>query len=181
MVGEIMLYAGDYVPDGFLACDGAAISRESFPDLFDVIGETYGAGDGTTTFNLPDLRGRAVIGDGEGTGLTPRVTGDSGGEESHTLTVGELAEHYHAEQRGGQALIDAAGADTSENFLSRENASFEGNGENTMSAGLSEPHNNMQPFLTLRYCIAYIGSAGGAIEDAILIAAERIITALTEA
>lgn len=62
LAGSIYMFAGSTVPDGLLECDGSAVSRSTYADLFDVIGTTYGAGDGSTTFNLPNLSGRVAIG-----------------------------------------------------------------------------------------------------------------------
>lgn len=80
---------------GCLLCDGSAVSRSTYADLFTAIGTTYGAGDGSTTFNVPDYQGRVIIGAGAGSGLTARALGDKGGEEAHALSVGELAAHAH--------------------------------------------------------------------------------------
>jgi hypothetical protein len=99
--GSLMPYAGASAPTGYLLCDGAAISRTTFSALFALVGTTYGAGDGSTTFNIPDLRGRVIAGqDDMGgssanrlTGLTGGVDGDvlggSGGAEGVTLTAAE--------------------------------------------------------------------------------------------
>lgn len=90
---------------GYLECNGAAVSRATYDDLFDQIGETFGAGNGTTTFNLPDLRGRAPIGDGTGTGLTNRVLGSTGGAETVTLTAAQsgVPAHTHPASGSGEA------------------------------------------------------------------------------
>lgn len=90
-VGDIILYPSSTVPTDFLLCDGSVVSRTTYADLFDVIGETYGAGDGSTTFALPNLTGRVGIGKS-----TSYVLGASGGETSHTLTEGEMASHTHS-------------------------------------------------------------------------------------
>lgn len=89
-VGSIILYPGSVAPEGFLVCDGSAVSRSDYSALFDVIGVTYGAGDGYTTFNLPNLSGKVTL----GTSLN-YVEGSTGGEESHSLTSTEIAEHSH--------------------------------------------------------------------------------------
>jgi hypothetical protein len=79
-----------------LACDGTAVSRTTFADLFTAIGVTYGAGNGSTTFNLPDTRSRMPIGAGTGTGLTNRALGTAGGGESKTINSANLPTHTHA-------------------------------------------------------------------------------------
>jgi microcystin-dependent protein len=97
IVGEIRQMAFATNPAGWLTCDGSAVSRTTYADLFATIGTTWGVGDGSTTFNLPDLRGRGLIGDGSGTGLTPRTLGTWNiGSESHTMTLAELATHNHS-------------------------------------------------------------------------------------
>lgn len=96
--GSVILYAGSSAPSGWLFCDGSAVSRTTYAALFAAIGTTFGAGDGSTTFNLPDTRGKTPIGAGAGTGLTPRTLGQNGGEEKHQLTVDELAKHIHTDK-----------------------------------------------------------------------------------
>jgi microcystin-dependent protein len=89
-------YAGTSVPSGFLACDGSAVSRATYATLFAAIGTTWGAGDGSTTFNVPDSRRRVTIGAGGAAIAGPANTvGAVGGEETHVLTVAELAAHAH--------------------------------------------------------------------------------------
>ncbi|HSS99924.1 MAG TPA: tail fiber protein [Terriglobales bacterium] len=93
-VGAIEMHAGT-AGTGWLVCDGSAVSRTTYARLFSVIGISFGNGDGTTTFNLPDLRGRAPIGSGTGPGLTARSVGQPLGNETHTLTVTEMPSHNH--------------------------------------------------------------------------------------
>lgn len=95
-VGSVQMFAGTTVPSNWLLCDGSDISRTTYANLFSIIGTTYGAGDGATTFTLPDFQGRSPLGAGSGTGLTTRNEGDVGGAETHTLTEAELASHSHA-------------------------------------------------------------------------------------
>ncbi|HXJ22501.1 MAG TPA: tail fiber protein, partial [Polyangia bacterium] len=83
------------VPAGWLLCDGSAVSRTTYASLFAAIGINFGGGDGITTFNLPDLRGRTIIGAGHGTGLTARTLGQTVGEETHTLSTSEMPAHSH--------------------------------------------------------------------------------------
>lgn len=101
-------FAGASLPTGWLACDGSAVSRTTYSDLFAAIGTTYGSGNGSTTFNIPDCRGRITVGkDNMGgtsagrvtsTTMTPDGTtlGASGGFETHALTTAELASHTHS-------------------------------------------------------------------------------------
>jgi microcystin-dependent protein len=127
-----------------------------------VIGTTFGAGDGSTTFNLPDGRGRTLIGVGLGTGLTQRNLAATGGEENHQLTIAELAAHTHtvashAHQVGSNSFTYAAGS--SGPVYSATNAPGgaawnSGNtAPNTNSIGSDGAHNNVPPFLALNYII----------------------------
>ena len=90
-VGTIIMHTGTSVPNGYLMCDGAAVSRTTYADLFAEIGTTYGSGDGATTFNLPDFRGRRAMGAGTGPGLTTRTRGSSVGAE----TISTVPTHSH--------------------------------------------------------------------------------------
>lgn len=93
-VGSLMPYAGATAPTGWLLCDGSAVSRSTFGNLFAVCGTTYGAGNGTTTFNLPDLRGRVPVGlDASQTEFDTR--GEAGGAKTHTLNTSQLPSHSH--------------------------------------------------------------------------------------
>lgn len=93
--GTLFVFGGTTAPRGFLLADGSAVSRATYFALFAVIGTTWGAGDGSTTFNLPDMRGRVPIGAGAGPGLTARAIGAVGGEEAHVLSTAEAGPHAH--------------------------------------------------------------------------------------
>jgi microcystin-dependent protein len=99
--GTLLPFAGGTVPDGYLLCNGAAVSRTTYARLFTAIGTAWGVGNGSTTFNVPDGRGRTMIGAGTGSGLTARTLGTSLGEESHTQTTDELVAHDHAYNHDG--------------------------------------------------------------------------------
>lgn len=96
--GAMLDFGGVTPPAGYLLCDGTAVSRTTYSDLFTAIGTTWGIGDGFTTFNLPNMTRRVSVGSG-GTATSPvftgNATGDLGGEEVHTMTTGELAAHNH--------------------------------------------------------------------------------------
>ncbi len=94
--GMVAPFAAAAVPAGWLLCDGSAVSRATYAGLFAVIGTTYGAGDGSTTFNVPDLRSRSPIGAGQGTGLTNRPLAGQVGAETKTLATADLAAHTHS-------------------------------------------------------------------------------------
>lgn len=99
--GVMMDYAATTAPTGWLLCDGSAVSRTTYADLFTLIGTAFGAGNGSTTFNLPDLRGRVAVGlDNLGGTAASRVSGGttlggSGGTQSANLAINELPVHEH--------------------------------------------------------------------------------------
>ena len=98
IAGTIYMYAGSVAPSGFLMCDGSVVSRTDYADLFAAIGTTYGSGDGSTTFGLPDLSGRIPIGVS-----STHALASTGGEENHTLLSNELPEHLHEVPQHGHA------------------------------------------------------------------------------
>ena len=145
VIGEIIAFAGPASPDAkWLTCDGRSLVRADYPDLFTVIGVTYGAVD-STHFNIPDLRGRAALGSGTGSGLSPRSAGDSIGEETHTLTIGELASHVHG--TGNSVLIATATPPPLDVLGPNPLPAITG------STGNDDPHNNIQPSLVINYLI----------------------------
>lgn len=155
--GQLVESAGTTVPAGFLACDGAAVSRTTYSALFAFIGTTWGVGDGSTTFNVPDLRGRATIGSGTGSGLTARTVGQQTiGEETHVLTVAELAAHNHGVTdpghthttnasacSGGVGGASGGGGIPTGYVTASINAAVTGITINNNGSGTA--HNNMQP------------------------------------
>jgi microcystin-dependent protein len=160
MIGEIVTYAGASSPKPtlWLECDGSSLLRSDYPDLFVVIGTIYGATDGSH-FNLPDLRGRVVVDAGSGPGLTPRAVGDNGGEETHQLTVMELASHSHTDaghvHSEGNALPAVGAAIVGVPIPSAvPSVGVTGSASaNIVASGNDVPHNTMQPFLSLLYLI----------------------------
>jgi microcystin-dependent protein len=99
-------FAGTVAPIGWLLCDGSAVSRTTYATLFAAIGTTWGVGDGSTTFNLPDFRRAVAIGSGgSGTGIIGNATGNTGGTESHTLGLQDIPEHSH-DDPGSQFITD---------------------------------------------------------------------------
>ena len=107
LLGEIMMWGGNFAPSGWAFCDGATLSIAQNTALFSLIQTFYG-GNGTTTFRLPDLRGRMPMGAGSGTNLTPRTLGDSGGSESATLTLPSQAFNSAAEGTAAPVLAHPA-------------------------------------------------------------------------
>lgn len=107
LVGEIVPWAGTgAVPAGWLPCAGGAVNRAAYPALFAVIGTTYGAGNGSTTFNLPDLRGRVPVGV-DSTQSEFDAIGKAGGAKTHTLTAQEMPSHTHTQNAHTHTLSNA--------------------------------------------------------------------------
>jgi microcystin-dependent protein len=94
--GTVTMFAGATAPTGWHVCDGSALSRFVYPDLFAAIGTTYGAGDGVNTFNLPNLKGRVPVG-ADPTQTEFDVLGETGGEKTHLLTAAEMPTHSHTQ------------------------------------------------------------------------------------
>jgi microcystin-dependent protein len=160
MTGAIIGFAGSSIPSGWLECDGAAVSRSTYAALFAAIGTAYGVGDGSTTFNVPDLRDCAPIGVSPGSlsggRATARARGDVGGEEDHVLTVAELAGHTHQVALSYDETTDLAGLSgmpfsTGDSVLKGNSADVP---ENTSSeTGSGDGHNTVQPFGVLYWII----------------------------
>ncbi len=147
-IGEVIDYAGAGTPSSgtWLDCDGSNVSRTTYADLFAAIGTIHGVGDGSTTFTLPDLRGRMTIGDGQGSGLTNRTLGDTGGEEDHSLTSAENGPHSHGVPASSNSGLDNRRVDTV------FNASIEAY-VYSQSSGSGTAHENMPPFAVVRKLI----------------------------
>lgn len=158
-VGSVISFAGSAAPNGYLLCDGAAVSRSIYASLFAIIGTAYGAGDGTTTFNLPDLRSRMVVGVGQGSGLTSRTLAASGGEESHTLTISEMPAHNHTTSVNSvtdAVTIGGYAPNSQSMFFGTDRSSTTKNYSTAMqNTGGSQSHNVMNPFLALNYIIKF--------------------------
>lgn len=142
-VGTVLPYAGSSAPDGYLICDGSAVSRSTYSNLFDVIGEIYGVGDGSTTFNIPDMRGNISVGYKSGDSDFGSL-GNTGGEKTHTLIEAEMPAHTHSQNVGG----------TNDPKLATSSGSAPGRIETaTGSTGGDGAHNNLQPYLVLNHII----------------------------
>src|SRR6476469_8745709 len=104
-LGSIIIFGGNFAPKGWAMCNGQILAINQNTALFSLLGTTYG-GNGTTTFALPDLRGRVPVGMGQGPGLSPMTEGQVGGTETVTLTVNQLPNHNHP--HAAPATNDAA-------------------------------------------------------------------------
>lgn len=140
-------------PNGHLLCDGSAVSRTTYADLFGAMGTIWGTGDGSTTFNLPSMARRVSVGSGgSGTSTLANTVGSTGGEETHALTIGELAAHTHG-PGGGDHFLDTtsggggSGFGAGTDLISRDAV--------TGSTGSGTAHNNMQPSAVVYKCIKY--------------------------
>lgn len=150
IVGEIKPYAGSTAPTGALLCDGSAVSRTTYAKLFSVIGTTWGSGDGSTTFNLPNLKGRTLIGAGTATSGTKYNLGASSGEETHTLSIGEMPSHNHEAD-----VYYTGGATGAAKNLYQFTYNTIAGSMFTADTGGGGTHNNMQPYSVINYIIVY--------------------------
>ena len=144
-VGMIMPGAMTGSVDGWLICRGQAVSRTEYSELFNAIGTTYGSGDGSTTFNIPNIAGKMIIGyDPNDTDFS--TIGGTGGSKTHTMTLEELAEHDHIQFTGGGQL-------TNTNSTSGDCVVGRTNTTTTSKTGESKPMNIMNPHIVLNYYI----------------------------
>jgi microcystin-dependent protein len=161
-IAEIRIVGFNFAPTGWATCDGQILSISQNTALFALLGTTYG-GNGQTNFALPNLQGRAPLFWGQGPGLSNYVLGQSAGTDNVTLLSSELPAHSH----GLQATTDPADsndptnaflAKSSDNtFVALSSPNAVMNPQAISLAGGSQPHNNLQPYLTLNFIIALAG------------------------
>jgi microcystin-dependent protein len=174
-VGVVNPFAGATAPSGWLLCFGQAVSRTQYPVLFTTISTTYGSGDGSTTFNVPDMRGRAVAGkDDMGGTAASRLTstvltasntlGATGGAQTHTLTEAQMPvhthiqnSHFHEIHRSNSAAT-SVGTDTSAVYRTLVNTgavytNTQGQTATNQNAGSGTAHPIVQPTMVLNYII----------------------------
>jgi microcystin-dependent protein len=148
--GTLIDFAGTSAPTGYLACDGSAVSRTTYSALFAVISTTWGAGDGSTTFNLPDFRRRASVGSGgSGTGTLGNAVGNTGGAETHTLSTTEMPSHTH----NVAGKFRTATVTANSGRFEQGDASVGNSDVTSGSAGSGSSHNNIQPSAVVLKCI----------------------------
>ena len=174
-LGQIELFGFSYAPHGWAQCNGQLLPINQNQALFALVG-TYFGGNGTTNFALPDLRGRLAVGQGAGTGLTPRTVGQVFGEENHALSAAETPAHTHTLNAAANAAPDG-NTDTpgpavalaqgsgklsnptpvAINYLVADTAPRSVLDRSAVAPAGGQAHANMMPFLGLNFCIALQG------------------------
>ena len=165
-IGEIQLFGFNFAPRNWAVCNGALLAIQQNTALFSLLGTQYG-GNGTTTFALPNLAARGACNQGQAPGLTPRVIGETFGEQSVTLTTADMPSHQHGltlyaqpdpSKRGSSPVSGNAVASpaTSTPFVaSGTAAAFSPNLISPTGGG--QPHENQQPYLAVNFCVALQG------------------------
>lgn len=166
-IGMILPYGQTTAPSGWLLCDGSAVSRTTYATLFVLLGTTYGNGDGSTTFNLPNLKGRTPVGYNAAETEFDAL-GETGGAKTHTLVTGELASHAHSiDSQGAHTHTPSAasmgvtgpgavGATGTAYIAVQPVTDSQGSHNHTAgAAGSGTAHNNLQPYITLGFIIKY--------------------------
>lgn len=168
-IGTILPYSSTTIPEGYLVCDGSAVSRTTYADLFDVIGTTYGTGDGSTTFNLPNLKGKVPVGQ-DTSDTSFDVLGETGGEKTHKLVNNELPKidaywQFHGAEHGTN-VYNLKGSNSIGTRINGKYQAISGaSGAYSYSDvgirfGNNGAHNNLQPYTVLVYIIKYKDLAG---------------------
>lgn len=167
-IGEIRIWTSATPPSKWKICNGTIISRETYSDLFAVIGTTYGGGDGSTNFAIPDFRGRFAVGAGQSTavGNTAHTLGQTDGEEKHVLSASELASHGHSTTTSASASTsgkykkNAQSGSNTNRVDSSGTSSTTGPYTTTVSVsvtvnayGSNTAHNTMPPYTGINYII----------------------------
>lgn len=162
--GIVSAYGGNNAPEGWLICDGSEVSRTTYRNLFSAIGINYGEGNGTTTFNLPNLKGKVVVGiDSQDEDFD--TAGKTGGEKKHTLTkaelpslVGSIVMHAAADATNVQSVTgDFQSSITNNKYRSGGDVATGARsfGNIDFRVGNNTPHNILQPYTVVNYIIKY--------------------------
>ena len=162
-IGQIQAFGFNFAPKGWAFCNGQIMSIAQNSALFALIGTMYG-GDGTTTFALPDLRGRVALNQGQGPGLSSYAIGQISGQETVTLLQTEMPTHSHivnGYSDTGNDLVPTGSVpaipSNGDNIYYTGSPNTQMNSQMIGIAGGSQPHENRQPFLVLNWCIALVG------------------------
>jgi len=145
--GILAPYTAASAPTGWLLCDGSAVSRTTYADLFAITSTNFGVGDGSTTFNLPDLKGKTIVGFNSGETEFDTL-GETGGAKTHTLTIPEMPAHTHMEN-----LYSTGSGLTAAQIAGGVPSATPADYQVTDSTGGGGAHNNLQPYITLYYII----------------------------
>lgn len=163
-VAEIRMFGFNFAPTGWAQCNGQLLPISQNTALFSLLGTFYG-GDGKSTFALPNLQGNVPLHQGQGQGLSQRFLGEQSGSQFVTLLVSEIPLHTHAMQANaapgtlnapdnGRAIARSSGGNV---YKAGSNADTQMAFQELLPAGGSLPHNNMQPYLVVNFCIALQG------------------------
>jgi microcystin-dependent protein len=163
-VGEIRMFGGNFAPIGWAFCNGQILPISEFETLFNLIGTTYG-GDGESTFAVPDLRGRAMIHQGTGPGLSTYVIGQAAGVEQVTLTTNQIPAHTHVPlgvTSGGNSPSPQnaywSALNSGQNYYSQTATGGVAIAANAIQpAGGNQPHENLPPILAISFIISLFG------------------------
>lgn len=158
-VGQILLVGFNFAPQGWAHCNGQLLPIAQNAALFSLLGTTYG-GDGRVTFDLPDLRGRVPIHQGQGTGLSPRMIGEVEGTETVTLTTTQIPAHRHTltGSSAPQHSNKVAGAALAKGGIyNHETPEVAMHPQALAETGGGQPHPNLQPSLCINFIIALEG------------------------
>ena len=163
-VAEIRIFPFNFAPKGWAFCDGQILPLSQNTALFSLLGTTYG-GDGKSNFALPNMQGNAPMHPGQGPGLSLHDLGETGGSDTVSLFESEIPSHSHNLMASSQDGIDnhvqnnllAQGIGVGQ-YIDQNTTPFVNLNSNALTpAGGDQPHNNMQPYLTLNFCIALQG------------------------